>query len=64
MRTRRRGGGVRAVSSIAYSLALLAYTMENAHRATLPPFIMIDSPGKNFGASNEAELAMLRCVAG
>ncbi|MDG4833992.1 AAA family ATPase [Solwaraspora sp. WMMD1047] len=48
----RRGGGARAAVSIAYSLSLLTYTLENG-LARLPALLMIDSPQKNFGANKD-----------
>jgi hypothetical protein len=50
MAFRQRGGGARSAVSIAYSLSLLTYALENAS-TTLPALLMIDSPRKNFGAS-------------
>jgi predicted nucleic acid-binding Zn-ribbon protein len=46
----QRGGGGRSAVSIAYSLTLLTYTLENSD-TLLPSLLMIDSPRKNFGAS-------------
>lgn len=48
----QRGGGARAALSIAYSLALLNYTLQNA-LATLPSLLMVDSPQKNYGANED-----------
>jgi hypothetical protein len=48
----QRGGGARSAVSIAYSLTLLTYTLENA-LARLPALLMIDSPQKNFGANKD-----------
>jgi hypothetical protein len=56
----QRGGGARSAVSIAYSLALLAYTLEN-ELARLPALLTIDSPQKNFGA-NETDKALARRV--
>ncbi|NUT52008.1 MAG: hypothetical protein HOV94_32650 [Saccharothrix sp.] len=47
----QRGGGARAAVSIAYSLTLLTYALENA-LVTLPSLLMIDSPQKNYGANS------------
>ena len=47
----QRGGGARSAVSIAYSLALLAVTQEDSG-SLLPTLLMIDSPRKNFGASD------------
>ncbi|MFD5823944.1 hypothetical protein [Lentzea sp. NPDC060358] len=49
----QRGGGARAALSIAYSLTLLNYTLQNA----LPSLLMVDSPQKNYGA-NELDKAL------
>jgi hypothetical protein len=51
----QRGGGARSAVSIAYSLALLTYTLEN-DIATLPSLLVIDSPQKNFGANRNDKL--------
>jgi hypothetical protein len=56
----QRGGGARAALSIAYSLALLNYTLENA-LATLPSLLMVDSPQKNYGA-NQGDKALAHRV--
>jgi AAA domain len=53
----QRGGGARSAVSVAYSLTLLTYTLENA-LAKLPSLLIIDSPQKNFGANrDDKELA-------
>jgi len=53
----QRGGGARSAVSIAYSLTLLTYTLENK-LAKLPGLLIIDSPQKNFGANkDDKELA-------
>lgn len=46
----QRGGGARSAVAVAYSLALLTYTLENP-LANLPGLLIIDSPQKNFGAN-------------
>jgi hypothetical protein len=51
----QRGGGARSAVSIAYSLALLTYTLEN-DIATLPSLLIIDSPQKNFGSNKNDKL--------
>ena len=48
----QRGGGARSAVSIAYSLTLLTYTLENA-LAKLPGLLIIDSPQKNFGSNRD-----------
>ena len=48
----QRGGGARSAVSIAYSLTLLTYTVENA-LARLPGLLIIDSPQKNFGSNKD-----------
>jgi hypothetical protein len=48
----QRGGGARSAVSIAYSLTLLTYTLENP-LARLPGLLIIDSPQKNFGANRD-----------
>ena len=48
----QRGGGARSAVSIAYSLTLLTYSLEN-RLAKLPSLLMIDSPQKNFGANKD-----------
>ncbi|MBB4910548.1 ATP-binding protein [Actinophytocola algeriensis] len=53
----QRGGGARSAVSIAYSLALLTYTLEMA-TVSLPSLLIIDSPQKNFGSNkNDKQLA-------
>jgi AAA domain len=53
----QRGGGARSAVSIAYSLALLTYTLERA-TAAVPSLLIIDSPQKNFGSNrNDKQLA-------
>lgn len=56
----QRGGGARAAVSIAYSLTLLFYTLEN-ELAHLPGLLIIDSPQKNFG-SNKVDKALAHRV--
>ncbi|WP_338600769.1 AAA family ATPase [Saccharopolyspora sp. SCSIO 74807] len=46
----QRGSGARAAVSIAYSLALLTYSLENENVAA-PTLLMVDSPQKNYGAN-------------
>ena len=48
----QRGGGARSAVSIAYSLTLLTYALEN-ELAKLPALLIIDSPQKNFGANED-----------
>jgi hypothetical protein len=48
----QRGGGARSAVSIAYSLTLLTYSLED-RLAKLPSLLMIDSPQKNFGANKD-----------
>lgn len=48
----QRGGGARVAVSVAYSLALLTYTLEREF-SQLPSLLMIDSPQKNFGANKD-----------
>jgi hypothetical protein len=55
-----RGGGARVAVAVAYSLALLGFTLEDA-LSTLPGLLMIDSPSKNLGR-NDSDQKLARRV--
>lgn len=48
----QRGGGSRTAVSVAYSLALLLYALEDPESFHLPHLLILDSPQKNFGRNN------------
>jgi len=58
----QRGGGARAAVSVAYSLTLLTYALEN-NLANLPALLIIDSPQKNFGANKDDKALAQRVYA-
>ncbi|MFE2753995.1 hypothetical protein ACFXGA_18555 [Actinosynnema sp. NPDC059335] len=48
----QRGGGSRTAVSVAYSLALLLYALEDPEGFHLPHLLILDSPQKNFGRNS------------
>lgn len=55
-----RGGGARVAVSVAYSLTLLKFTLEDPPTA-IPSLLMIDSPQKNLG-KNDSDQGLARRV--
>lgn len=45
----QRGGGSRTAVSVAYSLTLMMYALEDPTRFQLPQMLILDSPQKNLG---------------
>ncbi|WP_338596721.1 hypothetical protein [Saccharopolyspora sp. SCSIO 74807] len=48
----QRGGGSRTAVSVAYSLTLMMYALEDPTRFQLPQMLILDSPQKNLGRND------------